>query len=145
MLVFGCISVTLCDIAGETLVRFSMEEAVTSESIEEFTRAEALLHGSLPEVSRYYRNIMANHMFYEQFPYVQEGTDFGNAYLAFCAAYILVRFLCANSADASCVRDRFADRAAAAMRYIEHTDFYKNAPYVMRRLRRITDAPQNPA
>jgi hypothetical protein len=116
--------ITLCDITEEALERFSMTDGVTQESVAAFTRAEAQLKAALPDLENYYGNIMSNHMFYASFPYATEEGSFSDAYRALAAVYVILRFLCACAASRDRVRDAFADIAATAMRYMEHTDFY---------------------
>ena len=116
--------ITLCDITEEALERFSMTDGVTQESVTVFTRAEARLKTVLPDLEKYYGNIMANHMFYAAFPYAADGIGYSDAYRGLAAVYVILRFLCTCAAFGENVRDRFADIAATAMRYMEHTDFY---------------------
>jgi hypothetical protein len=116
--------ITLCDITEEALRCFCMEEGVSEASCAAFTRAEEQLKRDLPDLEKYYGNIMANHMFYASFPYATEGGSFADAYRALAAVYVILRFLCTCAAFRANVRDAFADIAATAMRYMEHTDFY---------------------
>ena len=116
--------ITLCDITEEALERFAMTDEVTEASARMFEEAEVRLKAALPDLEHYYGNIMANHMFYASFPYATEGGSFAEAYRAFAAVYVLTRFLCACAVFRENVRDGFADIAATAMRYMEHTDFY---------------------
>ena len=116
--------ITLCDITEEALDRFSMTDAVTEASARAFEEAEARMKTALPDLENYYGNIMANHMFYASFPYTTEGGNFADAYRGLAAVYVLTRFLCACAVFRENVRDGFADIAATAMRYMEHTDFY---------------------
>ena len=116
--------ITLCDITEEALERFSMTDGVTDASVDAYREAEARLSKALPDLEKYYGNIMANHMFYASFPYATEGGSFCDAYRALAAVYVILRFLCTCAAFGENVRDRFADIAATAMRYMEHTEFY---------------------
>jgi hypothetical protein len=116
--------ITLCDITEEALRHFCMEEGVSEASCAAFARAEEQLKRDLPDLEKYYGNIMANHMFYASFPYATEGGSFADAYRALAAVYVILRFLCTCAALRANVRDAFADIAAIAMRYMEHTDFY---------------------
>jgi hypothetical protein len=116
--------ITLCDLADEALGRFSMIDGVSEASVKAFTDAETRLKSLLPDLEHYYGNIMANHMFYVSFPTTTESACFPDAYRAFAAVYVITRFLCACAVFRENVRDGFADIAATAMRYMEHTDFY---------------------
>lgn len=116
--------ITLCDITEEALERFCMTDGVTDKSVEAYREAEARLSRALPDLEKYYGNIMANHMFYAAFPYAADGIGYSEAYRGFAAVYVILRFLCTCAVFGENVRDRFADIAATAMRYMEHTDFY---------------------
>ena len=101
-----------------------MTDGVSDASVKAFTDAEVRLKSMLPDLEHHYGNIMANHMFYVSFPYAMEGACFPDAYRAFAAVYVITRFLCTCAVFRENVRDGFADIAATAMRYMEHTDFY---------------------
>lgn len=115
--------ITLCDIADEALEHFSMNNGVSETSVSAFLAAEERLKEFLPDLEHHYGNIMANHMVYSSFPSVGTGS-LPDAFRSFAAVYVLTRFLCASAAFRENVRDGFADIAAIAMRYMEHTDFY---------------------
>lgn len=115
--------ITLCDLADEALDRFSMTEGVSETSVSAFLAAEERLKEILPDLEHHYGNIMANHMVYSSFPCVGTGSQ-SDAFRAFAAVYVLTRFLCTCAVFRENVRDTFADIAATAMRYMEHTDFY---------------------
>ncbi|HOP11429.1 MAG TPA: flagellin lysine-N-methylase [Oscillospiraceae bacterium] len=82
----------------------------------------------LPDCDDYYENLMVNHLFYEQFPDIPACKTPRDAYIAFYAAWTLVRFIgiCLGTDKAA-----FADAVAAAFRYIEHSDFYRNAGLIL--------------
>lgn len=83
----------------------------------------------LPDCDDYFENLMVNHLFYEQFPDNPACKTPRGAFIAFYAAWTLVRFigvcLCEN-------QSAFVDAVAAAFRYIEHSDFYRNAALILR-------------
>ena len=98
----------------------------------EWPAAEARAAARMPLLERHLEQVMANHMFYEQFPQTEIAPR--DAYHGLYAAYAMTRAaavaaLTVRTDDADVI---FADAAAAAMRYIEHTDFYRNAAVVMR-------------
>ena len=115
--------ITLCDLTDEALDRFSMNDGVSETSVSAFFAAEERLKEILPDLEHHYGNIMANHMVYSSFPCVGTGSQ-SDAFRAFAAVYVLTRFLCTCAVFRENVRDGFADIAATAMRYMEHTDFY---------------------
>ncbi len=136
--VFDDVSPNIADYGGEArrllaLPEDGAAEEVTRETVALYDAAERRLYEALPGCDGYYENLIVNHMFYEQFPYVGAGTSPRDAYGGLCAGYILLRFLTVcrmGRPDAGA--DDFADAAAAAFRYIEHSDFYRNARAVMR-------------
>ena len=111
----------------------STSETFTSETAARFDALEQALYRALPDCGRYYENLLANHLFYEQFPFTDVRTDAApcDAFPGLCAAYILMRFLTVcHPGEPAC--DAFSDAAAAAFRFIEHSEFYRNAQIVMR-------------
>lgn len=83
----------------------------------------------LPDLDDYFENLMVNHLFYEQFPNIPACKTPRDAYISFYAAYTLVRFIGVCLGE---TRDAFVDAVAASFRYIEHSDFYRNAVLVLR-------------
>ena len=67
-------------------------------------------------------------MYYMQFPYAGEGISPQAAWDELYGTYALLRILSAFAVSET----DFADRIAAAFRYIEHTDFVRNAHIVLR-------------
>lgn len=82
----------------------------------------------LPDCDDYFENLMVNHLFYEQFPELPACTP-REAYISLYAAYTLVRFI------GTCLcksKSAFVDAVAAAFRFIEHSNFYRNAAILLR-------------
>lgn len=124
-------SVSLRDVGAAAARRFSGAPGAAAE-------AAARLTARLPAWERYFTNVMANHLFFVQFPAVGGAIAPPDAYAGLAAACAVVR-LCvlgaaADARDGEEARIRFADAAAAALRYVEHTDFYTNIPPVWRHL-----------
>lgn len=83
---------------------------------------------SLPQREIWLEQSLTNHMYYAQFPYAGEGVSPLAAWDGLFSTYALLRLISAFSKD----EIDFADRISAAFRYIEHTDFYRNAHIVLR-------------
>ncbi len=83
----------------------------------------------LPDCDDYFENFMVNHLFYEQFPNIPVCKTPREAHISFYAAYTLVRFIGVCLCE---TREAFVDAVAAAFRYIEHSDFYRNAALILR-------------
>lgn len=128
---FCAVSLSLREVGGAALSRFAGEDGAAR-----IAAAEARLTSLLPAWERYYANILANHMFFVRFPYADSALSLSDAFVSLRAACGIVRLcILAAAPDASDSADaavRFADAAAAALRYIEHTDFPHNAPLVLR-------------
>lgn len=89
---------------------------------------------AIPHLELDFSNLIANHMFYERYPYADGSNDAADSFPALCAAYGLLKLfcipLCAGSAEPQKV---LTDSAAAAFRLIEHTSFYNTVLLLMRR------------
>jgi len=111
-------------------------------------RIEKEVYTALPDLDRWYENLLANHIFYEQFPYVDPRLEPRDAAMGFAAICSFLRLITmcslyaalhgapdgedmpALSADLKTV---FTDAAAALFRYAEHSSFYYNAALLIRR------------
>jgi len=111
-------------------------------------RVEKEVYTILPEIDRWYENLLVNHLFYEQFPYVDprlKEEDVSMGFVAVCSFLRLITMcslyaaihgapegeeLPALSSDLKTV---FADAAAALFRYVEHSSFYYNAAVLIKR------------
>lgn len=95
-----------------------------------FAALTAEAQKKLPRMEQYLENILANHMYYVQFPYAGEGTTPRAAYYGLFAAYAMLLgggICAAAAARAEDAAVRFVDTVAAILRYVEHTEFYHNA------------------
>lgn len=99
--------------------------------------AESLAVDRLPGMERYLENILANHMYYMQFPYAGDGIPPAEAWDGLYGVYALLRVIAVHAACTGADAEiAFADGIAAALRCAEHTDFYHNAHIVLRGRRR---------
>lgn len=110
------------------VLALSGDAEVDIQALARYREAERCTAERLREREQWLSNIVANHMFYMQFPYVGEGASPVSAWDGLYAAYAVLRVSTACAAD----RVAFADTAAAALRCIEHTDFYHNAHIILR-------------
>ena len=83
----------------------------------------------LPDCDDYFENLMVNHLFYEQFPDIPACKTPRDVYISFYSAWTLVRFIGICLCES---KSAFVDAIAAAFRYIEHSDFYRNAALILR-------------
>lgn len=76
---------------------------------------------------RCWANIFVNHLFYEQFPFIDGVIDRSDAYRSLTAAYAIAVFISTVNAASFGTPESFVDSTAAAFRLIEHSDFYHTA------------------
>lgn len=104
-----------------------------SASLEKYLAAREHFYALFPDADVYFEKIMINHMFYEQFPYADFDEKCKDAYLALCAAYAMLKFICvAYMADKNDKSD-FVHAAGEIFRFVEHTDFYRNAMIALKK------------
>jgi len=111
-------------------------------------RIEREVYQMLPELDGWYENLLVNHLFYEQFPYVDPRIDQSDAAMGFVAVCSFLRLItmCALFAAlhgapegedmpeiSNDPKTVFVDAASALFRYIEHSSFYYNAAVLIRR------------
>ena len=124
----GAGSLSLRELAVTVPRKLGAQSGVSGEVLARFLEMEAQARRALPESERWLEQSLVNHMYYAQFPYAGDGISPLAAYDGLCGAYVLLRLLTAFARD----EVSFADLTAAAFRYIEHTDFYRNAHIVLR-------------
>lgn len=94
--------------------------------------AHAHFEKQIPNWQNWFEHMLVNHMFFTQFPFQDRPVDLRDEFLALCAVYILLRFLCvgylANRDDSNSA----VDVAAAAFRLITHTEFDRYAAPILR-------------
>ena len=112
---------SLCTLAEKILAWESTDEA------------EHHLLCRLPRYEEHLENILANHMYFVQFPYAGEGISPAEAWDGLYGVYVLMRIIALYVADtAEDAEIAFVDGMAAALRCAEHSDFYHNAHIVLR-------------
>ena len=116
---------------GITEEIFEDADALASAA-EKYKLANEHFFTVLPEAEAYLEKMMINHMFYEQFPYTDFEETNGDAYLALCASYAILKFLSVSYMADKSKKDDFISVAAAVFRFTEHTSFYKNAMILMK-------------
>ena len=72
---------------------------------------------------RWFENVLANHLVYMDFPFVDGRISTGEACRGLCVAYALMGLVCAGCEDEAAV----ADALAGLYRMVEHSPFYYNA------------------
>lgn len=88
----------------------------------------------IPEWEQWFEHMLVNHMFFVQFPFQDRPVPLQDEYLALCAVYALLRFLCLGWTAEHPTREAAADVCAAAFRLIDHTDFDRFAAPILHRM-----------
>jgi len=100
-----------------------------------FARYQAAEEGFmrlLPDWEVWFENLLVNHMFFVQFPFQDRPVSLRDEYLALCAVYALLRFLCLGWTAEHPSRQAAVDVCAAAFRLIDHTDFDQLAAPILK-------------
>lgn len=102
-----------------------------------FTRYDAareIFAGLVPEWEAWFEHLLVNHMFFAQFPFQDRPVPLKDEYLALCAVYVTLRFLCLGWTAEHPSREAAADVCAAAFRLIDHTEFDRFAAPILKKL-----------
>lgn len=120
-------SSALLGAAVRTLGRLSDADpgTVGKRFLEDAKRLDAIDPALEIHISR----LIANHMYFETFPFVSGLESKEDAFGAFCSACALLRCFCVCVAADGGDADELTDTLAAAFRFLEHTDFYALGSY----------------
>ncbi len=103
-----------------------------------YTAAQARLARLLPDWEIWLEQLLANHMFFAQFPFQDRPVDLNDEYVALCAVYSLLRFLLlgclAEAPDGEASQTLAVDVVTAAFRLIDHTEFDRYAAPALKQL-----------
>lgn len=108
-----------------------LEGETLHDALKKYSAAKEHLFSVLPDADIYFEKIMINHIFYEQFPYTHPEVETKEAFIALCTAYIIIRFLSVCYMADKSEKSDFIRVIASSFRFIEHTNFYRNAVIVM--------------
>lgn len=108
---------------GEKVLSFL--DCGEDEMMRRFDEAEDHLYSVIPKVEAYAGRIIANHLIYESFPYVDGCETPDSAFAAFCTAVSLLKVMCVCGMAETDDVDEFVDILAFANRFIEHSDYYR--------------------
>lgn len=106
--------------------RESVERLLSGEAGEQsYATARARFEELFPDWEIVFENLLVNHIFYEQYPFVEGNTNIRDAYSALCGMYAFLRYMTIGYVYGKESVDAFADVIAASFRVIEHSSFYK--------------------
>lgn len=98
-----------------------------------FRQDEDLFEQRFPLWQRWFENILANHLFYVNFPCVDARICAPLAACGLCAVYGLMRVISVSWSRASGEESAVADAIAGVFRLVEHSPFYYNAHLLIQR------------
>ena len=101
---------------------------------EKYLFALRRLEELFPSHPVYFEHMMVNHMFFSVFPYQDRPDGVEEEYVALCAVYGLLRFLCLGNCEKLSSKADLADVCAAAFRLVEHAAFDRYAGIMLRHL-----------
>ncbi|MBQ8313210.1 MAG: flagellin lysine-N-methylase [Clostridia bacterium] len=104
------------------------------EAFTRYQQASAHFAALLPQWESWFEHMLINHMFFVQFPFQDRPVPLKDEYLALCAVYTLLRFLCVGWTALHPSESAAVDAAAAAFRLIDHTDFDRYAAPILKKL-----------
>lgn len=87
-----------------------------------------------PDWEAFFEHMLVNHMFFERFPFQDRPDTLWEEFVAICAVYALLRFLCLGWMAAHDAPADLADVCAAAFRLIDHTQFDRYASRTLHKL-----------
>lgn len=87
-----------------------------------------------PDWEILFENILVNHMFYEEFPYLEKNTDKRGSFISLAAVYSFLRYNAVGYCFQHPSKQSFFDMAAAMFRLIEHSCFARNARIILEKM-----------
>lgn len=123
-------SVSIRDYGAQALAFFGTEENAPARYADASSRFAALM----PGWETWFEHMLVNHMFFVQFPYQDRPVSLRDEFIALCAVYVLLRFLCVGWTAEHPAQSAAVDVAAAAFRLIDHTEFDRYAAPILKEL-----------
>jgi len=102
-----------------------------TEAAADYDAARRSFASRYPAMDRYMENILVNHIFYEDFPFVEANMPVMEQMLALTAVYALTRLLAVTYCIDHSDENALTDVLAGTFRLIEHSRFYYNANHLM--------------
>lgn len=97
--------------------------AAAADESAHYLQAAATFESRFPDWRLFTENMMANHLFFEQFPYQDRPETPYHEFLAVCALYAVLRLVCIGCTANDPRKEKLVDVCAAAFRLVEHTSF----------------------
>ena len=116
---------------GEKALRYFGEG---ESEYQKYVTASNHLAEMIPQWETWFEHMLVNHMFFAQFPFQDRPVDLMDEFIALCAIYILLRFLCVGCMADQTDAEKAIDVAAAAFRLIDHTEFDRYAAPMLKEI-----------
>lgn len=123
-------SVSIRDYGRKALAYFGRGEG----AYEKYVTAAVRFASLMPRWESWFENMLVNHMFFVQFPFQDRPVNLTDEFVALCAVYILLRFLCIGTVGEETTEADVMDVAAAAFRLIDHTEFDRYSAPILKEL-----------
>ena len=115
---------SLDSFGAQAMERYAPEN---SSALARYRADAAALEARFPHWENWFENILANHFFYANMPCVDDRLKPGDVCAGVCAAYGMMRVVCAARVEQLPEQADMADALAGIFRMIEHSAFYYNA------------------
>ena len=96
-----------------------------------YRRDAEAFDSAFPDWPRWFENLLANHIFYEDFPFTDKRLTPTGEYTGLVGVYAAMRIMSVGCTAARPERDALVDALAGLFRCIEHAAFYLNADYLL--------------
>lgn len=103
-------------------------------SFERYAVACAHFETTFPKWQIWFEHMLVNHMFFSRFPFQDRPVPLRDEFIALCAVYALLRFLCIGWMADKDDKESMVDVCAAAFRLVDHTSFDRYAADMMKEL-----------
>ena len=123
-------SVSIREYGEQALAVFGSD----GNTLARYEDATARFAALIPGWETWFEHMLVNHMFFVQFPYQDRPVSLRDEFIALCAVYVLLRFLCVGWTAEHPEESAAVDVAAAAFRLIDHTDFDRYAAPILKSL-----------
>ena len=91
----------------------------------------AAFERAFPDWPRWFENLLANHIFYEDFPFTDKRLTPLGEYTGLVGVYAAMRVMSVGCTAERAERDALIDALSGLFRCIEHAAFYLNADYLL--------------
>lgn len=99
--------------------------AGAGDPVTEYESCRRRFEEQFPKWEVFFEHLLANHMFFEQFPYQDRPVPPKEEYLSMLALYAVLRFVCVGYMTERGGKDALVDVCAAVFRLAEHSEFYR--------------------